>query len=306
MKARKSFRLKAEAARLRARRFGAAGLSIRCLPALIFLSWLPALAGRPAEPQSPDTSWPVRFTDVAEKAGLTHPSLYGGGDRKRFILETNGCGTGLLDYDGDGWLDALVLSGTRFEEGSRREKSWSAAERPTSRLYRNRHDGTFEDVTARVGLDRVGWASSVCAADYDNDGWLDLFVTYFGHNTLYRNHRGERFEDVTRAAGLERSDERWGSGCSFLDYDRDGDVDLFVANYLKFDPGSAPEPGQGANCVWKGIPVNCGPKGLPTDTNLFYRNRSDGTFEDVSDASGIASVMGRYSMTAIRSEERRV
>ena len=242
--------------------------------------------------QSPDVSWPVRFTDVAESAGLTHPTIYGGLDRKRFILETNGCGTGFVDYDGDGWLDALVLSGTRFEEGSRRERSWSAAERPTSRLYRNRHDGTFEDVTARVGLDRVGWASSVCAADYDNDGWLDLFVTYFGHNTLYRNHRGERFEDVTRAAGLERSDERWGSGCSFLDYDRDGDVDLFVANYLKFDPASAPEPGQGANCVWKGIPVNCGPKGLPTDTNQFYRNRGNGTFEDVSGASGIAKVTG--------------
>jgi hypothetical protein len=264
--------------------------------------WLPASAGRAAEPQSPDTSWPVRFTDVAERAGLTHPSIYGGLDRKRFILETNGCGTGFLDYDGDGWLDALVLNGTRFEEGSRRERSWSAAERPTSRLYRNRHDGTFEDVTARVGLDRVGWASSVCAADYDNDGWLDLFVTYFGHNVLYRNRRGERFEDSTRAAGLERSDERWGSGCSFLDYDRDGDVDLFVANYLKFDPASAPEPGQGANCVWKGVPVNCGPKGLPTDTNLFYRNRGDGTFEDVSGASGIAKATARYPMTAVATD----
>ena len=293
MMARKFFRLKAEATRL---------LRLSWLPAAILLSWLPASAGRTSEPQSPDTPWPVRLTDVAESAGLTHPSLYGGVDRKRFILETNGCGTGFLDYDGDGWLDALVLSGTRFEEGSRREQSWSAAERPTSRLYRNRHDGTFEDVTARVGLDRVGWASSVCAADYDNDGWLDLFVTYFGHNTLYRNHRGERFEDATRAARLERSDERWGSGCSFLDYDRDGDVDLFVANYLKFDPGSAPEPGQGANCVWKGIPVNCGPKGLPTDTNLFYRNRGNGTFEDVSGASGIAKVTARYPMTAVATD----
>ena len=141
-------------------------------------------------------------------------------------------------------------------------------------------------MTARVGLDRVGWASSVCAADYDNDGWLNLFVTSFGHNALYRNRRGERFEDVTKSAGLERTDQRWGSGCSFVDYDRDGDVDLFVANYLKFDPASAPEPGQGANCVWKGVPVNCGPKGLPTDTNLFYRNRGDGTFEDVSDDLG--------------------
>ncbi len=252
--------------------------------------------------QSPDAAWPVRFTDVALTAGLTHPSVYGGVDRKRFILETNGCGTGFLDYDRDGWLDALVLSGTRFEEGSRREQSWAPGDRPTSRLYRNRRDGTFEDVTARVGLDRVGWASGVCAADYDNDGWLDLFVTFFGHNVLYRNRDGARFEDVTKAAGLDRSEVRWGSGCSFLDYDRDGDVDLFVANYLRFDAASASEPGQGANCVWKGVPVNCGPKGLPTDTNLLYRNRGDGTFEDVSVPSRVATVTGRYPMTAIAAD----
>jgi hypothetical protein len=153
-----------------------------------------------------------------------------------------------------------------------------------------------------VGLDRVGWASGVCAADYDNDGWLDLFVTFFGQNVLYRNREGARFEDVTKAAGLDRSEVRWGSGCSFLDYDRDGDVDLFVANYLRFDAASAAEPGQGANCVWKGVPVNCGPKGLPTDTNLLYRNRGDGTFEDVSGPSRVAAVTGRYPMTAIAAD----
>ena len=142
----------------------------------------------------------------------------------------------------------------------------------------------------------------MCAADYDNDGWLDLFVTFFGHNVLYRNRDGARFEDVTKAAGLDRSEVRWGSGCSFLDYDRDGDVDLFVANYLRFDAASAAEPGQGANCVWKGVPVNCGPKGLPTDTNLLYRNRGDGTFEDVSVPSRIATVTGRYPMTAIAAD----
>jgi hypothetical protein len=292
-----AFGRKPEAARL-----GFARLASMWIPAALVLWWLPASAGRSVEPQPSDPSWPVRLTDVAESAGLTHPSTYGGIDRKRFILETNGAGTGFIDYDNDGWLDALVLSGTRFEEGSRREKSWPAAERPTSRLYRNRHDGTFEDVTVKVALDRVGWASSVCAADYDNDGWLDLFVTYFGHNVLYHNRRGERFEDVTKSAGLARSDARWGSGCSFLDYDRDGDVDLFVANYLKFDPASAPEPGQGANCVWKGVPVNCGPKGLPTDTNLFYRNRGNGTFEDVSEISGIAKVTARYPMTAVATD----
>ena len=252
--------------------------------------------------QTTDTSWSVRLTDVAVNAGLTHPSIYGGVDRKRFILETNGCGTGLLDYDGDGWLDALVLSGTRFEEDSRREKRWAPAERPITRLYRNRRDGTFEDVSTRAGLDRVGWASSVCAGDYDNDGWLDLFVTYYGQNVLYRNRDGARFEEVTAKAGLGRPDVRWGSGCSFLDYDRDGDLDLFVANYLRLDLATTPEPGQGPNCVWKGVRVNCGPKGLPTDTNLFYRNKGDGTFEDVSDASGISKVGGRYPMTAVASD----
>jgi len=252
-----------------------------------------------AAAQTPTSQWPVRFTDVAEQAGLTHPSVYGETDRKRFIIETNGCGTAFVDFDRDGWMDALVLSGTRLEPNARKDHVWPADTAPRSRLYRNRHDGTFDDVTARVGLQRVGWASSVCAGDYDNDGWIDLFVTYFGQNILYRNVDGKRFDDVTSRSGLAREGIRWGSGCSFIDYDRDGDLDLFVANYLRFDPATAPEPGQGSSCVWRGVPVNCGPKGLPTDTNLFYRNRGDGTFEDVSDASGIARVTGRYPMTAI-------
>jgi hypothetical protein len=246
--------------------------------------------------------WRVRFTDVAARAGLDRPSIYGEADRKRFIIETNGCGTGLLDFDRDGWLDALVLSGTRLEPKGRTEVSWTADSAPLSRLYRNRGNGTFEDVTARMGLDKVGWASSVCAADYDGDGWIDLFLTYFGQNVLYRNDAGRRFDDRTARAGLARPGVRWGSGCSFIDHDRDGDLDLFVANYLRFDLAAAPQPGEGANCVWRGIPVNCGPKGLPTDTNLFYRNRGDGTFEDVSEPSGIARVTGRYPMTAVAAD----
>jgi hypothetical protein len=240
----------------------------------------------------------VSLVDVAEKAGLRGVSVYGGLDRKRFIVETNGAGVAFLDYDNDGWLDALVLSGTRLEEGARREKAWPASEAPTNRLYRNNHDGTFADVTDRAGLRRTGFASSVCAGDYDNDGWLDLFITYFGRNVLYRNRGDGSFEDVTEKAGLATKGTRWGSGCAFVDYDRDGRLDLFVANYLSFDLATAPEPGKGASCLWKGIPVNCGPKGLPFDTNLLYRNRGDGTFEDVSDRSGVAKVAGRYSMTA--------
>ena len=252
--------------------------------------------------QTPAAPWPVRFSDVAEQAGLTHPSVYGETDRKRFIIETNGCGTAFVDFDRDGWIDALVLSGTRLEPGTRKDHIWPAEQAPRSRLYRNRRDGTFEDVTRRVGLERVGWASSVCAGDYDDDGWIDLFVTYFGQNVLYRNVGGKRFDDVTERARVGTTGIRWGSGCSFIDYDRDGDLDLFVANYLLFDPATAPEPGQGPSCVWRGIPVNCGPKGLPTDTNLFYRNRGDGTFEDISGASGIARVTGRYPMTAVAAD----
>ena len=243
--------------------------------------------------------WPVRFTDIAAQAGLIHPSVYGDDDRKRFIIETNGAGTALVDVDGDGLLDALVLSGTRLQSNGRANVAWPAGTEPRSRLYRNRGNGTFEDVSAQWGLDRVGWASGVCAGDYDADGRVDLFITYFGQNALYRNDGGRRFEERGASSGVAPAGARWGSGCSFLDYDRDGDLDLFVANYLRFDVATAAEPGQGANCVWRGIPVNCGPKGLPTDTNLLYRNRGDGTFEDVSAASGIARVTGRYPMTAL-------
>jgi hypothetical protein len=240
----------------------------------------------------------VSLVDIAEKAGLSGVSVYGGVDRKRFIIETNGAGVAFLDYDDDGWLDALVLSGTRLEDGARQEKAWPAGEAPTNRLYRNNHDGTFNDATDRAGLRRTGFASSVCVGDYDNDGGLDLFLTYFGHNVLYRNRGDGRFEDVTEKAGLAARQIRWGSGCAFVDYDRDGRLDLFVANYLSFDLATASEPGKGANCLWKGIPVNCGPKGLPFDTNLLYRNRGDGTFEDASERSRVSKVTGRYAMTA--------
>ena len=242
--------------------------------------------------------WPVRFVDVAARAGLTRESVYGGLEKKRFIIETNGAGAAFLDADGDGWVDALVLNGTRLEEGARRELVWPKGDAPVSHFYRNNRDGTFRDATAAAGFGRTGFASSVCVGDYDNDGALDLFVTYFGRNVLYRNLGGGRFEDVTAKAGLAAPRDRWGSGCSFVDYDRNGRLDLFVANYLAFDLEKAQEPGQGTNCLWKGVPVNCGPKGLATDTNLLYHQRDDGTFEDVSDSSGVAKVTGKYPMTA--------
>jgi hypothetical protein len=235
--------------------------------------------------------FPVTFENIAAAAGLSAPTIYGGVDRKRFIIETNGCGVAFFDYDNDGWMDVLILSGTRLEAPRDGAK-------PTNRLYRNNRNGTFAEITDKAGLRRSGWASSVCVGDYDNDGYDDLFITYWGQNVLYRNNGDGTFNDVTHKAGLATRQTRWGSGATFVDYDRDGKLDLFVANYLKFDIATTPEPGKGPNCTWKGVAVNCGPKGLPTDTNLLYRNNGDGSFTDVSEGSGIAKVRGRYSMTA--------
>jgi hypothetical protein len=258
-----------------------------------------ALASLALAPPGPPPPWPVTLVDVAARAGLTRPSVYGGLAKKRFIIETNGAGVAFLDADGDGWVDALVLNGTRLAEGKRQEETWPAGKAPVSHLYRNNRDGTFRDVTEESGLGRkTGWASSVCVGDFDDDGAPDLFVTYYGRNVLYRNVGRGRFEDATAKAGFPTTGTRWGSGCSFLDYDRDGRLDLFVANYLSFDLDKAAEPGQGTNCLWKGIPVNCGPKGLPTDTNLLFRNEGGGRFADVSARSGVDKITGRYSMTA--------
>jgi hypothetical protein len=266
------------------------GIVIILIGGLILLSPSPAFAQQSASASS-SNSFPVSFVDVAARAGLTEAVIYGGVERKRFIIETNGCGVAFFDYDNDGWLDALLLGGTRLE-------GLPKGREPTNRLYRNNQDGTFKDVTERAGLRRTGWASAVAVGDYDNDGHEDLFITYWGRNLLYRNNGNGTFTEVTERAGLATTLTRWGSGCTFLDYDRDGRLDLFVANYLKFDLASAPEPGKDANCTWKGVPVNCGPKGLPTDTNLLYHNNGDGTFTDVSDSSGVSKVRGRYSMTA--------
>ncbi len=272
---------------------------MRALPVVV---WALASAALFLSPPAAPAPWPVALVDVAERAGLRHASVYGGVEEKRFIIETNGAGVAFLDYDNDGWVDVLVLNGTRLKEGAREDMVWPAGQAPVSHLYHNNRDGTFTDVSARAGLAKTGWASSVCVGDYDNDGWLDMFVTYFGQNVLYHNKGDGTFEDVTAKAGFPTMGTRWGSGCTFVDYDRDGRLDLFVANYLAFDLQKALQPGQGTNCLWKGIPVNCGPKGLPTDTNLLYHNNGDGTFADVSEASGVAKVKGRYSMTAVAAD----
>jgi hypothetical protein len=235
----------------------------------------------------------ARFTDVAAEAGLHAPVIYGGVDHKTYILETVGCGVAFLDYDNDGWLDIFILSGSRLE---------GAPAEATNRLYKNNRDGTFTDVTEKAGLHRAGWASAVAVGDFDNDGFDDLFVTYYGQNILYRNNGDGTFSDVTKKAGLLGTGVEWGSGCTFIDYNRDGLLDLFVGHYLDFDFRKVPKPGETATCSWKGVPVNCGPRGLPPGRLQLYRNNGDGTFTDVSDPSGVARVKGSYAMTAVAAD----
>jgi hypothetical protein len=239
----------------------------------------PPASGRPFD---------ARFVDVAAAAGLTAPMIYGGVERDEYIIEANGCGCAFLDYDNDGWMDIFLLSGTRLSD---------VPAGTSNRLYKNNRDGTFTDVTKQAGLEAVGWANSVCVGDYNNDGFEDIFCTYFGQNRLYRNLGNGTFKDVTKEAGLIDSEIRWGAGCTFVDYNRDGHLDLFVSNYLKFDFDKVPKPGAGVNCNFKGIPIECGPRGLPFGRHSLYRNNGDGTFTDVSEQAGIAKPWASYGMT---------
>jgi hypothetical protein len=231
---------------------------------------------------------PVQFVDVARQAGLTIPNVWGGIAHKRLIIETKGSGIAFFDYDNDGWIDIYLTNGDRLDA------HWAPGEAPISHLYKNNRDGTFTDVTAKSGLGRSGWQTGVCVGDYDNDGWDDLFCCFWGHNILFHNNGDGTFTDVTRKAGLYQDRIRWGSGCTFLDYNRDGHLDLFVCRYIQLDPA-----GDLGLCQWKGIPIMCGPRGLPADSNALYRNNGDGTFTDVSEQSGILKPGPRYSITAI-------
>jgi enediyne biosynthesis protein E4 len=233
------------------------------------------------EPTSPG----MTFVDVTSKAGLAGAeNTFGGVDTKNYLVEETGCGAAFFDYDHDGWLDIFLVNGTTFEGAA-------ANKAPRSYLFHNNCNGTFTDVSAKAGLVRTGWGQGCCVGDYDSDGFDDLFVTYWGQNVLYRNNGDGTFMDVTEKAGLLQAGPvpRWNTGACFLDYDLDGNLDLFVANYVTFDPNKAPAHGANQYCLYHGIPTACGPQGLGGGTNILYRNRGDGTFEDVSEKSGVAN-----------------
>jgi hypothetical protein len=229
------------------------------------------------------------FTDVAQKSGLTMTNVFGGKDTKKYIIETTGTGIAIFDYDNDGWPDIFLVNGTTLE-------GFPKGREPINHLYRNDHDGTFTDVTVKAGLAATGWGQGVCIGDYDNDGWEDLYVTYYGKNRLYHNKKGV-FTEVAEKAGVAGTGKVWGSGCAFVDFDRDGHLDLMVANYVDFDLGNAPAPGDRPSCMWKGVPVMCGPRGLPGAKNILYHNRGDGTFEDVTKKAHIDQTDGHYALS---------
>ena len=246
----------------------------------------------PTKEQPPDLG--ISFLNVAKESGLNAKTIFGGEHKNKYLLETTGCGVAFYDYDNDGWLDIFLVNGTRLE-------GFPAGSEPTSHLFRNNRDGTFTDVTLKAGVAHSGWGQGCCIGDYDNDGWDDLFVTYFGKNVLYHNNGDGTFTDVSAKAGVAGNGKRWNTGCAFVDYDRDGKLDLFVANYIDMDLATAPVPESGP-CLYKSVMVACGPPGLQGGKNILYHNNGDGTFTDVSEAAGILGANGTYGLGVLTAD----
>ena len=259
--------------------------------------WLPALRQGTASAQTaaaPYNDLGVSFLNVARESRLNAKTIFGGEHKNKYLLETTGCGVAFYDYDNDGWLDIFLVNGWRLED-------FPAGQEPTNHLFKNNRDGTFTDVTAKAGLLHSGWGQGVCVGDYDNDGFDDLFVTYFGKDVLYHNNGNGTFTDVSEKAGVAGNGKRWNTGCAFVDYDRDGRLDLFVANYIDLDLKTAPVPESGP-CLYKGVMVACGPPGLNGGKNILYRNNGDGTFSDVSEKSGILKANGTYGLGVLTAD----
>jgi len=256
------------------------------------LSGSPRQIASPPKEQSADLG--ISFLNVAREAGLNAKTIFGGEHKNKYLLETTGCGVAFYDYDNDGWLDIFLVNGTRLE-------GFPAGSEPASHLFRNNRDGTFTDVTLKAGVAHSGWGQGCCVGDYDNDGWDDLFITYFGKNVLYHNNGDGTFTDVSQKSGVAGTGKRWNTGCAFVDYDRDGKLDLFVANYIEMDLATAPVPESGP-CLYKSVMVACGPPGLQGGKNILYHNNGDGTFTDVSEAAGILGASGTYGLGVLTAD----
>ncbi len=251
-------------------------------------AWAQGPVPYPATTEHPGPAW---FVDVAGKAGITVRNTNGGAEAKKYIIEATGSGVAIIDYDRDGWPDIFLVNGRLLPMGAPRA---AKEETPTSHLFHNNHDGTFTDVTVQAGLTGSGWGQGACVGDYDNDGFDDLFVTQYGKNRLYHNEHNGTFKEVAAAAGVAGNGQEWSTGCAFVDYDRDGKLDLMIANYVHFDLAKTPVPGEAAGCMWKGTPVMCGPRGLESAPNILYHNLGGGKFVDVSASAGIRKTAGHY------------
>jgi hypothetical protein len=240
-------------------------------------------------------SGPVIFEDISEKAGLTKWTHKMGTPAKTYLVETKGSGIGLIDYDNDGWLDIYVVNGSTFDALDGKETP------PHAALFHNNHDGTFTDVAAQAGVTNDRWGMGVAIADYDNDGWPDIYVTNWGTNRLYHNNHDGTFTDVAEKAGVTLGN--WSSGATWGDYDGDGRLDLFVAGYLQFDRDHLPVAEvngvRNAFCMFRGAPVSCGPRGLKGEPDHLFHNNGDGTFTDVSEKAGVADKAAYYGLGAV-------